>query len=291
MVLSCQRVNVIGAGRLGKVIAYLFSKYLDMEIVGICNQSLASSQLAAIEIGKGRPVANIANLELADIYLIAVPDDKIEQLALALKQSNPPKHAVVIHFSANLSTKALNVLDCHLASVHPMQSFSDFALSIANFKGTYCSIETPDDELYKVLAAMFSQLGAKPFPIQAQAKNLYHSAAVIAANYTVTLAHVAKTCLNEVGISNDDAIEMIIPLMQSVLNNLKAKKNCKLILTGPIARADTTTIEQHLKTLAQFPQIKALYQMLGNMSIDLVDGTQAKIQELKDVFEQSGPHD
>ena len=280
-----QRLNVIGAGRLGKVMAYLFSKYLNIKVVGICNQSLASGQLASSEIGQGIAVASIEMLEPADIYFIAVPDDKIEQVALALKQSHLPKNAVVLHFSANLSTKALFVLDCQLASVHPMLSFSDFQLSIASFKGTYCAIETPNEALYASLASMFCQLGAKPFPIQAKAKVLYHCAAVIAANYSVTLAHVANTCLNASGIAEDDAMEMIACLMQSVVNNLKAKKCCKDVLTGPIARADIMTIQAHLAALDQFPQIKALYQLLGNISIDLVDDRQHNIQALRDILE------
>ena len=276
-----RRVNVIGAGRVGKVMAYFFSKYLGMEVAGIYNQSLASGRLAAKEIGQGTAVSSLSRLEPADIYLIAVPDDKIEQIALELKANQLLKSALVLHFSANLSTKALNVLDCHLASVHPMQSFSDFQVSIASFNRTYCAIETPEKAVYKELAAMFALLGAKPFPIKADAKVLYHAAAVIAANYTVTLAHVAKTCLFEAGIDDDEAFDMMMLLMQSVLTNLKTEKDCKAVLTGPIARGDVNTIEQHLDALQKFPQIKALYQALGSMSLELLDDTKTDIQRMK----------
>ena len=284
MDLKYRRVNVIGAGRVGKVMAYFFSKYLGMEVVGIYNQSLASGRLAAKEIGQGTAVSSLSRLEPADIYLIAVPDDKIEQIALELKANQLLKSALVLHFSANLSTKALNVLDCHLASVHPMQSFSDFQVSIASFNRTYCAIETPEKAIYKELEAMFALLGAKPFPIKADAKVLYHAAAVIAANYTVTLAHVAKTCLFEAGIDDDEAFDMMMLLMQSVLTNLKTEKDCKAVLTGPIARGDVNTIEQHLDALQKFPQIKALYQALGSMSLELLDDTKTDIQRMKKIL-------
>jgi len=285
MDLKYRRVNVIGAGRVGKVMAYFFSKYLGLKIVGICNQSLASGRLAAKEIGQGTAVSSLSRLEPADIYLIAVPDDKIEQIAVELKANQLLKSALVLHFSANLSSKAISVLDCHLASVHPMQSFSDFQVSIANFNGTYCAIETSEKVIFEELAAMFASLGAKPFPIKADAKVMYHAAAVIAANYTVTLAHVAKTCLLEAGIEDNEAFDMMTLLIQSVLTNLKTKKDCKAVLTGPIARGDIHTIKQHLDALQKFPQIKALYQVLGGMSLDLLNGSKTEIHRIKKVLE------
>lgn len=285
MGFNFRRVNVIGAGRLGKVMAYLFSKYLGMEIIGICNQHLDSAERAAIEIGQGHAVSSIAQLEPADIYFIAVPDDKIAQIAFELKANQLQKNVVVMHFSANLSTEVINFLDCQLVSVHPLQSFCDFQLSIANFKGTYCAIETPNEVLYQDLKAMFERLGGKAFPIKAKSKVLYHTAAVVAANYLVTLAHSAKVCLLEAGIENDNALEMIISLMQSVLNNLHIKKDCKSALTGPISRSDTTTLISHLDALDELPQIKQLYQVLGIMSLNIVNHNSDDIKILKNIFE------
>jgi predicted short-subunit dehydrogenase-like oxidoreductase (DUF2520 family) len=279
------RVNVIGAGRLGKVMAYLFSRYHGMEIVGICNQSLVSSELAAIEIGQGKAYERIAMLEPADVYLIAVPDDKISQIALELKEKKPAQNVVVMHFSAHLSTQALSVLDCRLASVHPLLSFSDFQSSIANFTGAYCAIEANEEDLSQDLMRLFTHLGAKPFIIQAQAKVLYHTAAVIAANYTLALAHGARTCLIEAGIEEESAIEMILPLMQSVLNNLKTEKDCKAVLTGPIARGDIGTIQGHLHALSKYPKIKQLYQVLGNISLEMVQHSKACMQALKKLLD------
>ena len=67
--LSC-----IGAGLLGKTLCHLLSNQLSIQQV--INRSVASSQQAVDFIGAGRP-ASIDNLEPADIWLIATPDDAI----------------------------------------------------------------------------------------------------------------------------------------------------------------------------------------------------------------------
>jgi predicted short-subunit dehydrogenase-like oxidoreductase (DUF2520 family) len=92
---------------------------------------------------------------------------------------------------------------------------------------------------------------------------LYHAGAVIAANYMVALADAARALLVAAGVSPDQALPALIPLMSSVVQNL-SQLGLPGALTGPVARGDVSSVEQHLRILAQrAPEMLDLYRRLG----------------------------
>ena len=84
--------------------------------------------------------------------------------------------------------------------------------------------------------------------LEADDKALYHAAAVIASNYSVTLAATAARLLRRIGASEDDSLRVLLPLMRSTLDNLE-RQGLPEALTGPIVRGDTGTVRRHLLEL------------------------------------------
>ena len=63
-------------------------------------------------------------------------------------------------------------------------------------------------------------LGARAVFLEAENLPLYHAGAVIASNYVVALADVARGLLVKAGVPEDQALPALIPLLSSVVQNL-----------------------------------------------------------------------
>ena len=106
-------------------------------------------------------------------------------------------------------------------------------------------------------------LGARAVFLEAGNLALYHAGAVMASNYVVALADTAQSLLIKAGVPADQALPILIPLLQSVVQNL-AQLGLPGALTGPVARGDVESVERHIGTLeARAPELVALYRLVG----------------------------
>lgn len=280
------RLSIIGCGRLGKVLAALLVKTEFVCIQDIVNLNTLNSEKAIAFIGQGRICQALKQLESADIYLIATPDDKVkfiaQQLALQgiLKQGN-----IVFHCSGLLSSESLGSvtrLGCYIASLHPLFSFSEPLRDIKNFKGTYCAFEG-NKEAFDCLFPLFKAIGAQLFLIDKKDKPLYHAASVMASNYLITLSAVVRDCYSKAGLNEKLSENLTLALMSQALTKVRRLKPRKA-LTGPLERADINTLKQHLSVLKAFPELKNIYKSLGKATLELTGHDNALKETLTQLF-------
>lgn len=281
-------MNIVGAGNLGKTIGKLMVLNKLVKIESVCNTT-KNSTLAAINfMGDGTYCSSISELTEADLILIATPDDLISQTCYELSQNqNLRKNSTVFHCSGSLTSEVLTPaknVGCKIASIHPMRSFADPALSSEHFIGTYCAMEG-DLESLSILENIFKAFGAITYNIEKTKKTVYHAAGVIASNYLITLANQALACLNEAGVEKHIAINIISNLMKGSVANLEKTLSPSLALTGPIKRGDIATIEKHINALNG--ERKELYNVLGKATIPLTTLNSSKKKELSHIFDQT----
>jgi predicted short-subunit dehydrogenase-like oxidoreductase (DUF2520 family) len=264
--LSC-----IGAGRLGKTLCRLLSDHV--HIKQVINQSETSSQRAIDFIGAGTK-ANMGSFEPADIWLIATPDNQIEASYKALLHSGVlQKGTIVFHCSGSLDCSILQSEGSQNfgASVHPIHSFANPALSVTSFAGTYCAIECEgEDEASEYLHTLFTIIGGLPFSIASQNKALYHTSTVMACNYLITLLESSQQMLSATGIKGGSGNPLESLIRQTLDNYLNT--SASEALTGPIARGDSHTIDNHLKALSDVDggqQWQQLYRQLGKATLPI----------------------
>jgi predicted short-subunit dehydrogenase-like oxidoreductase (DUF2520 family) len=280
------KLSIIGCGRLGKVLAALLVKTELVCIQDIVNLSISSSERAAAFIGQGRACQTLKQLESADIYLIATPDDRIEFIAqqLAIQRILKPGD-VVFHCSGLLSSESLKSvarLGCHVSSLHPLFSFSEPLMDIKNFRGAYCAFEGSKkalDRLLPLVKAMEVQL----FLIEKKAKWLYHTASVFASNYLVTLSAIAKDCYSKAGLNEELSKNLTLALMSQALIKVD-RLNPKEALTGPLERADIETLKKHLTALKAFSELGDIYKSLGKATLALTGHEKALKETLTQLF-------
>jgi predicted short-subunit dehydrogenase-like oxidoreductase (DUF2520 family) len=123
-------------------------------------------------------------------------------------------------------------------------------------------------------------MGGQPLVLQGKDLPLYHAAAVIASNYVVVLADLARALLVDAGVPAERAVPALVPLIKSVVVNL-ADQGLPGALTGPAVRGDVATIEKHLGALeARAPEVLDVYKRLGREALRLA---REKNAELSDV--------
>lgn len=278
--------NIIGTGQLGKTLGRLLVKQQLLTLVGIFNRNQERSRHALEFIGEGSIYPYLSDLPSADIYFITTSDLAIGEVAQSLCL-NPNIQAghIVVHCSGSLSSEILKPLKqkgCFIASIHPMHSFAEPEISVDHFAGTFCALEG-DKEATEVLTNIFKALGAITLTINKEKKALYHSGAVFATNYLVTLSQQALFCLEGAGIEKKDALMMLIQMMKGTLSNLEKTQCPKASLTGPIKRGDVSTVQRHLSILDKELQ-KELYVALGKATLKLCDFSEEDSQG-KDLLE------
>lgn len=266
------RIGFIGAGK----VATAFGRYLHdhgIPISGYCDHH-ADKVDRACQATRSRPFADPAAVaENSDIVLITTRDDQIAGACAGLcKQECIDSRHLVGHMSGAHSSRLLaeaEQLGAAVFSLHPLQAFADADKAVAELPNTYFSLEG-DDKRLQPIRQVLSQTGNRYFSIGPEHKTLYHLSACILSNYLVTLMDSGLKALGQSGIDAREGFIAMRPLIEGTLTNI-ARMGPAKALTGPIARGDAGTIEQHLQALVKsgLKDIESLYRHLGLQTLEL----------------------
>ncbi|MEW9899542.1 DUF2520 domain-containing protein [Chitinivorax sp. PXF-14] len=265
-------LNVIGAGRAGRVIARRLHDAGCCDILAVCNRSLDSAQAAVDWIGHGLAVSELSRLPRAQAWLIAAPDDEIEAVAARLADLGAlDAGQLAFHLSGAKPATALVALaqqGVQTASLHPLQSFAAPGLSHAGFTGTYCALEG-DQAAVDRLRPWVEAIGGHAFTVASADKALYHAAAVLACNDLVALLETSLRCFEQAGLARPQAIEALQPLLRGTLDNV-SRLGTVQALTGPVARGDAGVVAHHQAAIAaRLPAVLPTYRALGWVALEL----------------------
>jgi predicted short-subunit dehydrogenase-like oxidoreductase (DUF2520 family) len=265
-------LNIIGAGKVGKVLAKNFQRKQQFAIQHVLNRTPASASNAVAWVGAGQAVNGISQLLPADITMLSVSDDQIASICQQLADAGLLKvGSVIFHCSgakASTELRAARLAGAVVASVHPVRSFANVDLLAEQFAGTICSMEG-DEAALTLLVPALQAIGAETVIINADNKLLYHAGSVFASNYLVTLMEVALRTYQAAGIPAEIAQKMAAPLARQTLENV-FNLGTQAALTGPIARGDMQTVALQQTRLNDWDQQAGdLYQAFTQPTIDL----------------------
>ena len=110
------KVTLIGSGNVAQHLLSAFYKNTDIEVVQVFSRKLESvSHIISID----KITDNFDNLAEADVYIIAVSDDAVAEVAHKL----PFKNRLVVHTSGSIPMENLN--DNNRKGVfYPLQTFT-----------------------------------------------------------------------------------------------------------------------------------------------------------------------
>ena len=280
------KVGFIGAGTVGTALASRLSAS-GYAVAAVASRTFASAERLSRAVAGCQPMDNLqAVADAADLVFITTPDGAIGTVAAQLKW-----HAgqCVVHCSGADSTEVLSPVRLHGAQAgafHPLQTFASIKQAIDNLPGSTFAVEA-EEPLRSALKKMAEDLGGYWIELKAGDKVLYHASAVIACNYFVTLIKLSTDLWRTFGVSRDDAVRALMPLLRGTLNNIE-KVGIPNCLTGPIARGDAGTVGKHLTALDRSaPPVAKIYRELGletvPISVDkgrIDDNSAREIREL-----------
>jgi predicted short-subunit dehydrogenase-like oxidoreductase (DUF2520 family) len=278
-------LNLMGGGRVGQTLARLWQQQGTFRVQDVLTTSRASAQTACDFIGAGTAVGALSAMRPAEVWMLAVPDAQVAQVAQALAQEfaaraepsgtnlatppNPNAEVVAFHCSGALGAAQLAplaALGWHTASAHCILSFAHASTAVAQFPGTPCALEG-DARACTTLRPAFQAIGGQCFDLASEHKLLYHAAAVFATNFLPVLQTVAEDAWRATGVP----AALIPGLRASLLANAVANITTlgpAAALTGPAARGDTAAIARQAVAVKDWdPAAGAAYEALSALAL------------------------
>jgi predicted short-subunit dehydrogenase-like oxidoreductase (DUF2520 family) len=258
-------IAIIGPGRAGSALGRALHT-AGYTIAAIGGRHPENVRNLAEELGARACQSPATTIDLADLTIVAVPDDVILPLATDMVESlcSAAGHAAV-HLSGAQDRSALRPLaqqgSVRTGVFHPLQTFRRGPEAVVNVAGTYFGIDA-DAPLREQLTQLARDLHGHPFDLTGVDLALYHAAAVFAANYPVTLLAEAIALAGDAGLDAETARRGLTALLAGAVNNLRDLPPADAI-TGPASRGDDGTIARHLEALKRDPELQRLYQLLA----------------------------
>lgn len=243
------KVVIIGSGK----VAVFFAKKLSSggaEIVQVFGRRLEAITGFAASVNAG-PISNFDQLDkTADLYLIAVSDDAIAEVASQM----PPVNGIVVHTSGAKPLSILNGKFEHSGVLYPLQSINKY---------TTDQVEVPvllesNLEEDKALLSETAQLISPQFQFLNSTERLkLHVSAVVVNNFTNYLYSLTHQFCEEQGVD----FKLLMPIIAETGNRL-CYFSPEILQTGPAIRRDVGTINQHLSILSSSEELSRVYRLL-----------------------------
>lgn len=271
--MATEKISFIGCGRVGRTLARALRE-AGYEIGVIVCKNPKNVQSALHFIGAGDAGSDVAEaVTSGTVHFITTNDDAIESVVSEIDSDVPGSLAghYFFHTSGSKPSTVLEPLQkrgAEIGSIHPLQVFADPTKALENLPGIYYAIEGTEKAMM-LAVQLVDRLQGKLLLIPTGRKVLYHIAGVFAANYLTALINIVLQIMEDIGENPEDTYQAFLPLMVNVLQNIE-EFGVEAALTGPIARGDQKTIEEHLKALQQFkPEILQAYEILGQEAIEI----------------------
>jgi predicted short-subunit dehydrogenase-like oxidoreductase (DUF2520 family) len=265
---SAPRVGFIGAGRVGKGLAWALAQSKH-SVVAAASRSIGSAQQLAARIAGCHATANAQDVvDGADLVLLTVPDDAIAAVVANLKWR---QGVAVVHCSGATEVAVLAPAaraGAQIGGFHPLQLFADPDVALAGLRGCTIAIEaeTPLSSQLELLAA---DLRCRTLCLPPGCRVRYHVAAHYAAGFVITLLKQATDLWQSFGVERDDAIRALLPLLRGTADSVE-RSGLSQGLAGTYSRGDIGTLEKHLAELDRVgPDALHLYCELALRSIPL----------------------
>jgi predicted short-subunit dehydrogenase-like oxidoreductase (DUF2520 family) len=282
-----ETVSIVGAGRVGRAMGRRLHE-LGWHVGGVASRSVSTARAAVRAIGAGQPLdAATHQLMNSRVVLITTPDSAIESVAKNLAHLGAKEWSgkVVLHTSGSLDSNVLRPLanlGAATGSMHPMQTFSnqnvpDLAKCIFGIDGSPAALQ--------VARKMIHQMGGVAVRLSGANKAAYHAAGSFACVYVLALMEAATRLLMTQGFKRRQAMRALLPLTRQTLDNFESVGSLAA-WTGPLSRGDFSTVERHVKALAEFePGYLEAYRTLSRLTAEVLAAQPgAMVKQLDRIF-------
>lgn len=254
------RITLIGSGNVGTHLGAAL-KNAGHQIVQVYSRNAQHAALLAYHI-KAEPTEDLQQITAdADLFMISVSDDAIDELAAALAVHGKP----IVHTSGATALQVLLKYTDQAGVFYPLQTFSKS--KEVDFRQVPMCIEAAYEDLTIELRQLAQTISNNVSLVDSAQRKVLHLAAVFACNFPNYLYHAAQQLLAEHDLNFNLLRPLIAETAQKVENQMPAD-----VQTGPAVRGDSKTMTTHLGMLQTEPQLKEIYTVLSQAIIKMAEG-------------------
>lgn len=247
-----KKVVIVGSGNLAEALARAVAGS-DLELV----------QLFARNAERGAFVARLAGtawtdrpeqLARADIYLLAVSDRAVAEVAAALPI---PPTAVVAHTAGSVPLDALPAKFAGRAVFYPLQTFTRGRE--VDFRQIPIFLETATEELRPRMEAFAHKLSDTVLYADSERRAKVHLAGVFACNFVNHMYAAGEGIVRSAGLD----FEVLKPLIRETAAKALDADSPARVQTGPAVRNDLATQARHEEMLREDALLKSIYSSIS----------------------------
>lgn len=244
------KITILGSGNVGTHLAKALYA-AGYQILQIWSREYDHAENLANQVF-AEPIDRLKLLyPTADIYILAVADDALFDLALDLKL----RDAIVLHTAGSVSLKVLSPISRKHGVIWSPQTFiRDVAMDYSTLP--FC-IEGSSPEVTKQIQQLLLPVSQHIYNIDTQQRQWLHLAAVMTNNFGNAINALAQDLL----LKHNIPFEILHPIIGMTAEKLK-HGNLWQQQTGPARRQDQKTIDRHRSMLVDDDKLMKLYELL-----------------------------
>lgn len=200
---------------------------------------------------------DLKGLKDAEIILIAVSDNAIEEISSALNEelSKINKYPVILHCSGATSVNILNIWPQY-GVFYPLMTLSK--TKPVDFKLIPFFLEANKSEVIDILISLSFSLGSEYKICNSQERLKVHTAAVFVSNFVNYLTGLAYD------IAGNNQM-FLMPLAIETVRKAFLYEHPSIVQTGPAVRDDKETMKKHLEMIKDMEDHKEVYEMISKL--------------------------
>jgi len=250
-----RNVVVIGAGNLATHLALALHRK-GVNVIEVLNRTRSSGERLAKRVRAGyHNDFNAADFR-ADLFILAVSDSAIEEVAGMLKL----KDQLVVHTSGSVDISVLSGASSNTGVFYPLQTFSKEKK--INFSNIPVCIEANSPENEEKLVQLARLVSKRVQLLNSSQRKILHMTAVFAGNFSNFMYTIAEDLLKKHGIP----FSLLKPLIQQTAAAAR-HEDVFSRQTGPAVREDTKVMDEHLEMLARHGVYMEIYDLISKSII------------------------
>lgn len=256
------KFTIIGSGNVATHIA-LQLRSIGEEIAEIFSRNADNAGMLAQKVGC-RAVTDIEEISAdSDIYLFAIKDDALEEVAKNTEKSIVSKEIqsgithqrIFIHTAGSVPMDVFSGVTRHYGVLYPMQTFSKSRRM--DFSRVPCFIEAADDYTLLIIEGLANRLSEKVQIVESEKRKRLHLAAVFACNLTNHCYRLAEKSLE----GTDVDFRLFLPLIEETARKV-SEMSPRDAQTGPMVRYDTKIMESQLSLIPD-ERTRQIYRLMA----------------------------
>lgn len=240
---------IIGAGNVATVLGRLL-KQNGHEILQVVSRDINHAQRLAEELGCDfTQINNGININ-ADMYILAVSDSVLYNLARIIPVSNK----LVVHTAGSVPIHIFKDFSSRYGVIYPLQSLRK---EMKNNAVIPLLVNGNTDEVIAAVSAFATTLSSTVLTVSDEERLKLHVAGVVVSNFTNHLYALSEEFCEKENIN----FSILHPLIMETAQRIAAH-HPRDVQTGPAIRNDIFTLDKHLRLLTNYPRLKYLYLKL-----------------------------